>query len=663
MVATAHIEEPQSATPLARGAQQAPLGAWGAFAAASAWLTGCGGGGDPVAERLLAQPQAERRDLMGALANPSGNSREAPLAWRLPTPDELLNWAERTFPSAFPGPVPSVVSGDLTYRVYSTGNAVGVSGSQVLVLGPISKNQLVVVGTLADFANAVLGENQVVTPTEAARFLAQAAFGGSAADVAAVQAQGFSGWLTNQMAERRGQSHWDWMVANGYAVAANINNVQGVENTLWRKLMSSSDMVRQRVTLALSEIFVISLDGLPVQWRGMVAANFMDILETHALGNFRQLLEEVTLSPGMGVYLNMRGNQKADGKGREPDENYAREVMQLFTIGLVQLNPDGTPKTAGGVPLETYTNDDIRGLARVFTGWDFDRFSASVPDHAGRPMVFTASRHSPEEKKFLGMTLPAGTDGVGELKTALDALFNHPNTGPFIGQQLIQRLVCSNPSPAYVARVAAAFARNEQGVRGDMQAVLRAVLLDTEARTPSTKPGGGKLREPMVRFIQWARTFGAYSPTELWNVGNQSSASTRLGQSPLRSPSVFNFFRPGYIPPGTSLGTAGLAAPEFQITNESTVVGYANWMQTVVSSGAGEVKADYASLLLLVGDAGALFDQVNLLLAAGQLGAASRATIVSAVGSMASATDTNRLNRIYATVWLVLCAPEYLVQK
>ena len=167
----------------------------------------------------------------------------------------------------------------------------------------------------------------------------------------------------------------------------------------------------------------------------------------------------------------------------------------------------------------------------------------------------------------------------------------------------------------------------------------------------------------MVRLIQWARTFGATSPLEQWNVGNQSSASTRLGQSPLRSPSVFNFFRPGYVPPGTPIGTAGLAAPEFQITNESTVVGYANWMQTVVQSGVGEVKADYTSWLPLATDAGALFDQINLLLAAGQLGAASRATVVGAVGSMPSATDANRLNRIYATVWLVLCAPEYLVQK
>jgi uncharacterized protein (DUF1800 family) len=359
----------------------------------------------------------------------------------------------------------------------------------------------------------------------------------------------------------------------------------------------------------------------------------------------------------------MRGNQKADGKGREPDENYAREVMQLFTVGVTQLNPDGTPKTANGVLLDTYTPDDIRGLARVFTGWDYDRYSNTVPDHAARPMVFTASRHSPETKSFLGVNLPAGTDGVAELKTALDTLANHPNVGPFMGKQLIQRLVTSNPSPAYVARVAAVFANNGQSVRGDMQAVLRAVLLDTEARTPNTSPGWGKLREPMVRLVQWARTFGVTSPLGLWNVGNTSSASTRLGQSPLRAPSVFNFFRPGYVPPNTALGSAGLLAPEFQITNESTVVGYANWMQTVVASGVGDVKADYTPWLPLATDPGALFDQLNLLLAAGQLGASSRATVVNAVTAMAVASDTNKLNRVMATVWLILCSPEYIAQK
>lgn len=500
-------------------------------------------------------------------------------------------------------------------------------------------------------------------PIEASRFLSQAAFGGVAAEVVRLQSRGYEGWLADQFAAPRTQTHWDWMLANGYSATTYLYSAAGVENTLWRKLLSSPDVLRQRITLALSEMFVVSLEGLPIAWPAMAVANYVDILEANAFGNFRQLLEEVTLSVAMGAYLNMRGNQKADGKGREPDENYAREVMQLFTIGLLKLNPDGTPITQNGVALETYTADDIRGLARVFTGWDYDRFSNAVPDHAGRPMAFTASRHSPEEKKFLGVTLGTGTNGPAELKAALDTLFNHPNVGPFFGRQLIQRLVTSNPSAAYVGRVAAVFANNGQGVWGDMTAVIRAVLLDPEARAVSTDAGWGKLREPMVRFIQWARTFNASSPTGLWNVGNTSSASTRLGQSPLRSPTVFNFFRPGYVPPGTAMGTAGVTAPEFQITNESTVVGYANWMQTVVANGVGEVKPDYTEWLPLATDPGALFDRLNLLLAAGQLGVTTRATVVTAITSMAVTTDANKLNRVRAAVWLVLCAPEYIAQK
>jgi uncharacterized protein (DUF1800 family) len=498
---------------------------------------------------------------------------------------------------------------------------------------------------------------------QASRFLSQAAFGGRLADVTALQAQGFDAWLNAQFAAPRNQSHWDWMVAEGYAVVGNLNNFSGVDSSLWRKLMSSDDVLRQRVTLALSEIFVVSMAGLPVNWCGMVAAAYMDVLESNAFGNFRTLLNDVTLSVGMGVYLNMRGSLKANGKGSAPDENYAREVMQLFTLGLYQLNPDGTVKTSNGQPLETYTQADITGLARVFTGWDYDGFSATVPDHARRPMVFTASKHSPESKSFLGLNLPAGTDGVGELKTALDTLFNHPNVGPFFGRQIIQRLVTSNPSPAYVGRVAAAFNNNGAGVRGDMQAVLRAVLLDTEARTPDTSAGWGKLREPMVRLVQWARTFAVTSPLGMWNVGDTSNTTTRLGQSPLRSPTVFNFFRPGYVPPGTSLSAAGLEGPEFQITNESTVVGYANYMQTVIGSGAGEVKGNYADWVPLATDAGALFDQANLLLAANQLSVATRTAVTTAVASMASGTDAQKLNRVYATVWLVMCSPEYIVQK
>lgn len=500
---------------------------------------------------------------------------------------------------------------------------------------------------------------------QAARFLAMAGFAASASEVANVKAQGYSAWLEAQFALPRSQSHYDWMVARGYAVDANRDSFNGTDNSLWRKLIGSPDPLRQRVALALSEIFVVSMAGLPVMWRGFVAAAYMDWLEEHAFGNYRQLVEAVSLSPAMGVYLNMRGNRKEDtSTGRVPDENYARELMQLFTIGLVQLNPDGSPKLgANGKPLETYTQAQISELARVLTGWEFDNALRDDPGYARRPMIHVASRFSVGAKKVLDVDIPASADGPTALRTVLDTLASHPNVGPFIGRQLIQRLVCSNPSPAYVQRVSAAFNNNGSGQRGDMKAVLRAVLLDPEALSPASSNAGGKLREPVQRFVQWARSVGLSSPTELWNVGNLSDPATRLGQSPLRAPSVFNFFRPGYVPPNSALGEAGITAPEFQLCNESTVAGYLNFMQTVIVNGVGELKPSYASELSLVNDVPALVAKWAELLAGEGLGASTRAAIASAVGSISASTDSGRLNRVHATLLLILASPEYQIQK
>jgi uncharacterized protein (DUF1800 family) len=502
-----------------------------------------------------------------------------------------------------------------------------------------------------------------ISAAEASRFLGQSGFGATDAQIGRVQTLGYSGWLDEQFAAPRSQGHYDWMVERGYAVTTNINNFNGTDNTLWRKLINSPDVLRQRITLALSEIFVVSMTGLPINWRGFVAAAYMDVLETNAFGTYRTLLGEVTLSPGMGSYLNMRGNLREDpATGRVPDENYSREVLQLFSLGLTELAADGTLKN--GVATDTYGQDTITGLAKVFTGWNNNAANNTDPGYAQRPMVLTAANHSTSVKQFLGVTIAAGTPGATALQTALDTIAAHPNVGPFIGRQLIQRLVASNPSPAYVARVSAVFANNGAGVRGDLRAVIKAILLDDEARRAPVAGDTtrGKLREPVVRFIQWARTFGLASPTGLWNIGNVSDPSTRLGQSPLRSPSVFNFFRPGYVPPNSALGTLNLNAPEFQITNESTVVGWANWAQTFVQSGVGETRPDYTAELALATDATVLVKRVSLLLSGDTLSAATLATIGTAVGSISATTDAGKLNRVYAAIHLVLCAPEYLVQ-
>jgi len=230
---------------------------------------------------------------------------------------------------------------------------------------------------------------------------------------------------------------------------------------------------------------------------------------------------------------------------------------------------------------------------------------------------------------------------------------------------MIQRLVTSNPSPAYVARVAAAFDNNGKGVRGDMQAVIRAVLLDDEARNDSnlSNPSFGKLREPALRFLQWARSFRASSADGAWNIGDLSDAGSALGQQPLNSPSVFNFFRPGYVPPNTVIAEKNLVAPEFQILHETSVAGYMNFMQTIIAIGRGGVRADYSAELALAQDAHALMQHLNLVLCAGRLSSSTLATITNALNTINARNDFGRRNRVYAAIFMTMSSPDYLVQK
>lgn len=521
---------------------------------------------------------------------------------------------------------------------------------------------------------------QAKTDDEAARFLLQAQFGASDADIAAVRAQGYLPWLGQQVDGPPGQTGWEWLSSKPY-------NTVFTDDMIWNQLMTSPDGMRKRMALVLSEIFVVSASGIGSNWPDLMMAQYWDTLVKGVTGNFRQLLEDVTLNPAMGYYLNTRGNQKENAQGRQPDENYAREVMQLMTIGLYQLNADGTLKTAAdGTPLDSYMLDDVTNLARVFTGYDLDIRAAEQSGTAGaftppgatytlesnawtqRPMTLNASRHSTLQASFLGTTVPAGTEGKAALKIALDALFNHPNVGPFICKQLIQRLVTSNPSAAYVKRVADVFSNNGAGVRGDMKSVFAAVLLDNEARSPASLAdmNFGRLREPMLRFVQWARTCGAASATGNWKIGDLSRPNDQLGQSPLRSPSVFNYFRPGYVPPSTAIASAKMVAPEFQLVNETSVGGYLNYMQAALPKNTKDVNATYASELALALDPAALVRRLNLLLTGNQLSAATVALITGALATpalTATSTDAAKLNRVYAAVLMVMASPQYLIQK
>lgn len=508
----------------------------------------------------------------------------------------------------------------------------------------------------------------VISDADASRFLAQGSMGATTTDIASVKALGFQGWLNAQFELPVTQSRWDALRTGGFDDPLNRNTENGFDATVWRKMLGSPDSLRQRITLALSEIMVAAIDGLVGGgWKAFAAAAYFDLLEANAFGNYRTLLGQLSTSAPMGMYLTFRGNVKFNpATGALPDENYAREIMQLFSIGLVQLNLDGTPKLVNGVAVDTYALDDITGLARIFTGWDFDLAGkdTSTPDFLQWPMIQIASRHETGASTFLGATVPAGLNGADSLKVALDIIFGHPNVAPFVSRQLIQKLVTSNPSPAYVSRVATVFKNDGAGVAGNLKAVISAILLDSEARkADTTSTSAGKMREPILRLANWARAFSASSPSDAWKIGNTSDPASRLGQSPGRSPTVFNFFRPGYSPPNSAVSAAGLVAPEFQLTNESTVVGYVNFMQRAVSAGIDDVKPNYTPLLPIADTAQALLDQVNLLLAAGQVSAATLGQIVTAVDAMPKGTDASRLNRIFAAITLVLAAPEYLVLK
>jgi len=666
----------------------------------AAGLSGCGGGQDD--DEVEAGASAIRKAVAPPIRSnllSAGNRadlRSAQTGLRTPTAAELMDWAERQFPAYFDRHEADRYASDLVYRFYpATGNYLGVLGNDVLVLGPATQGQVVNVGTLQSFAAAVgLPAQTVLTDAQASRFLQHATFGTTDADLSAVKAQGVEAWLSGQMALPRGQRAWDWMVANGYAAIDGraLYNSGGptAEVVLAKEAATSTDPVRQRVALALSEYFVVSALVAQMPWTGMGMAHYWDQLQDHAFGNFRDLLEAMTLNPAMGAWLNMRGNLKEDAAiGRVPDENYAREVMQLFTIGLVQLNADGTPRLGSdGKPLPTYTQDDVTQLARVFTGWDWwddgRRFPITgtgrdmvYPEYTRRAMVFDADKHSTRQAVVMGTVVPAGSDGPARLGAALDLLFRHPNVGPFFARQMIQRLVTSNPSPAYVARVAAAFADNGAGVRGDLKVVWKAILLDEEARSAASLASTthGKLREPLLRVLQWLRTFGVQPRSGTWGLWPQDFGNPLYwyGQRAFTPPSVFNWFRPGYVPPGTAMAAAGATAPEFQIVNESTVAQWANAIDNLNLGAIGPAQAwsdwqaNVDAEIALAHDATALVWRLNLLLAAGQISEANVqriAEILTLGATVTAASDANtRRWRVVAAVTLVMCCAEYLVQK
>ena len=536
----------------------------------------------------------------------------------------------------------------------------------------------------------------------AARFLTQATFGPTEADIDRVMAIGYGAWIDEQLARPAFAHRATWEAADAAAKAAaptdpNASAGQnGTINAFWKAATSGQDQLRQRLAYSLSQLMVISMQDGTVGDNPRAVSAYLDLLADKGLGTYRDLLEGVSMHPMMGVYLSHLRNQKADPvSGRVPDENYSREVMQLFSIGLHELNADGSMRLNAGSRIDTYAPADISGLAKVFTGWSWDCpgwpanncFSSgslsgvSDPDRHFKSMRGYAQYHSSDAKVFLSTTIAAQApaDPVASLRTALDRLAGHPNVGPFVGKQLIQRLVTSNPSPAYVSAVAAAFANNGSGVRGDMRHVVKTILMHPEARASSNS--AGKLREPVLRLSAFLRAYNFASDSGEFRVGNTDNGGTALGQTPLRSPSVFNFYRPGYVAPGTQATVAGLVVPEMQIVHETTVAGYVNFMRDNVASGVGsfnaalnrrDMQGDFTAELALAATPTELVALVNRKLMFGSMPAALTTEIEGAVGSIAipaatgsnqAAIDSARRTRVNTAIFLTLVSPEFQVQK
>jgi uncharacterized protein (DUF1800 family) len=512
----------------------------------------------------------------------------------------------------------------------------------------------------------------VVSAADAPRFLTQATFGPTTADVSALQSQGYSAWIANQMAlpetSQRAATDAD---AAAFPPAGQFTITQNNRQAAWWKIaLGAPDQLRQRVAFALSEIFVTSDVAASLSSEPDGLATYYDLLANDAFGNFRQLLQDVTLSPAMGNYLNMLRNAKANAsKGTSADENYAREVQQLFTIGLSELQPDGTLMLgSNGLPIPTYDQDEVVQTANVFTGWAYHS-TASNPSFYGTtadfddPMMLYPSYHDETQKTVVnGVVIPANQDGATDLQMELDALFNHPNTGPFICTQLIQRLVTSNPSPGYVYRVAQVFANDGTGTRGNLAAVVKAILLDYEARSLalSADPAYGKLKEPLLRMTAIYRAFNAAASDGRFAIFNPQN---NLDEAALRSPTVFNFFEPGYVQPGI-LASAGLVAPEFQITTASTLISVANNIYSAIYTGTPSsttIVVDLSSLTANAANASAMVATLNQLLCANAMSAQTQQQIESALSSAPSGTSPTTLAQM--ALYLAATSPDAAVQR
>nr|WP_136249465.1 DUF1800 domain-containing protein [Ningiella ruwaisensis] len=563
-------------------------------------------------------------------------------------------------------------------------------------------------------------EGKFANAASTSRFLTMATFGPRSSDVETLLNTSASDWILEQFEKpvspylSQVQEYYDMASPNSGMIADAFD--QGATTwVFYRNAVHGEDQLRQRMAFALSQIMVVSngsggLLGIFPQTVGY----YQDVLAEHAFGNYQDLLQAITYTPAMAEYLTYLGNEKADETtGSVPDENYAREILQLFTLGLVELNIDGTlVLDANGNAIEVYDNTDITGLARVFTGLDDPRLDleqslvgrlAQIREATSKPLNMNNARHSAKEKTFLDYTIAANTDGETSIRLALEHIMSHPNVGPFVAKQLIQRFVTSNPRPEYVERVATAFNQGRftlpngtevgDGRKGDLKATISAILFDpdTEQDSALSDDTFGKVREPVLRLTHFMRAFETDMTTpEYVSALYDTSSLSVLGQHPYRSPSVFNFYRPGYVAPGTLSAEAGLVAPELQIVNASSIPGYIN----LLSFGAFQSQAenleqmrpvfvrfgasfdadrarstfvpDYSEALPLASDSAALVDYLDELLLYSSMTESTRQGLIATLDEYprsALQDSEGQANLVAYAVTMIMSSPDYLIQR
>lgn len=496
--------------------------------------------------------------------------------------------------------------------------------------------------------------------TAAARLLDQATFGPTTADVAHVQSVGISGYLTEQYAATQTTLP---ILPNPLPVQCTNNPSSCFESEFWQTELTAHDQLRQRVAFSLGELFVASTQG--VDANSMVP--YYNTLSADAFTNWRTIMEDVTLSPAMGLYLNMLNSSKP-ATGQIANENFGREMLQLFSTGINKLNIDSSLQLdAGGNPIPVYTETQVEAFARAYTGWTYGNAAGAAvtkfpsSSYYFAPMAPLDTSHDMATKIVLdGTVIAAGGTAKSDLKAALDNIFNSSTLPPFICKQLIQHLVTSTPSAGYISRVANVFINNGSGVRGDMKSVLTAILTDTEARAGDTNASfdGGHLREPMLYLTSAMRglsyTNTNTDATNLWAYAGLSGYSSSLGEQPMRSPSVFNFYPPGYVIPNTTIN-----APEFSLENTASVnlrLSLANTLSQGKFSLFATDLTKTSTLGVIAADPGNLADTLGIIFLHGQMPANMRATIVSAVTPL---TDYGQ--RVRFAVYLVLSSSQYKV--